>query len=238
LGQMVDAVTRVVNGKIELRRARAQTVERTGNGFRIRLEDGWLEADRLVMACEAHSGTTLLPAVDGRVAELLGMVPYSSSMTVALGFDARDFAQPPQGFGFLVPKKERRRLVACTWIGTKFSFRVPEGTIVARCFLGGMEDAGILQESDEAVLAAVLAELQEIAGFRAMPRFHRIFRWPHSMAQYTVGHPRREAELESRVGAITGLYLAGNAYQGIGVPDCIRLGRAAAEKILASGGAA
>jgi oxygen-dependent protoporphyrinogen oxidase len=161
------------------------------------------------------------------------MVPYSSSMTVALGFDAADFAKPPVGFGFLVPKKERRRLVACTWVGTKFSYRVPEGKIVARCFLGGMEDAGVLAESDDAIIAAVTEELQEIAGISARPRFTRIARWPRSMAQYSVGHGQRVEELEARVAGIPGLYLAGNAYSGIGIPDCIRMGKQAAEKILA-----
>jgi oxygen-dependent protoporphyrinogen oxidase len=198
----------------------------------VRLDGEWLEADRLVVACEAHSGAALLGPVDARLAELMGKVGYSSSMTVAVGFDAADFATLPSGFGFLVPKKERRRLVACTWVGTKFSYRVPEGKVVARCFLGGMEDAGVLAESDEAVVAAVTQELREIAGVTAPPRFTRIARWPRSMAQYTVGHPARQAELEARLGQIPGLYVAGNAYQGIGIPDCIRMGRAAAEKIL------
>src|ERR1019366_6478544 len=105
----------------------------------------------------------LLGSVDPRLAELLGTVPYSSSMTVALGYDAADFARPPEGFGFLIPKKERRRLVACTWVGTKFSHRVPEGKIVARCFLGGAGDAAALDEPDDAIVAAVVAELREIA---------------------------------------------------------------------------
>jgi oxygen-dependent protoporphyrinogen oxidase len=233
LGQLVDAIARSIDGKAQVRRARAEAVERAGNKFLIRAGGGWLQADRLVMACEAHSGAALLGGADGRVAELLGAVPYSSSMTVALGFDAADFAHPPGGFGFLVPKKERRRMVACTWVGTKFPHRAPDGTIVARCFLGGVEDAGVLEESDEVVLAAVLDELREIAGVTAQPRFWRIARWPRSMAQYAVGHPQRVAELQARVAAIPGLYLAGNAYQGIGVPDCIRMGKAAAAAILA-----
>ncbi len=232
LGQLVDAVTAAIGGKAEVRHARAQAVERTASGFRIKLDGDWLEADRLVMACEAHSGASLLQCVDARIGELLGAVPYSSSMTVALGFDAADFARLPVGFGFLIPKKERRRLVACTWVGTKFSHRVPEGKIVARCFLGGMDDAGILNESDDAIVDAVTAELHDIAGITAHPKFSRISRWPRSMAQYPVGHGERNAELETRVAAIPGLYLAGNAYQGIGIPDCIRLGRAAGQKIL------
>jgi len=233
LGQMVDAVQAFIRPTTEWVRARAETIERDGAGYRVRVAGDWAAADHVVMACEAHSAGPLLAPVDARFAELLGGVPYSSSMTIALGYDAADFARPPVGFGFLVPKKERRRLVACTWVGTKFSYRVPDGKVVARCFLGGMDDAGVLAESDETVTAAVVEELREIAGVTARPRFTRIFRWPKSMAQYTVGHPTRLAELEARLSALPGLHVAGNAYQGIGIPDCIRMGRAAVEKILA-----
>jgi oxygen-dependent protoporphyrinogen oxidase len=234
LGQMVDAVTDAIRAKAQIWQTRAHTVERTSTGFGIKIGGDWVTTDRLVVAAEAHSAAALLASVDPRLAELLGTVPYSSSMTVALGFDAGDFAVPPVGFGFLVPRKERRRLVACTWVGTKFSHRVPQGKIVARCFLGGMEDAGVLEESDDAIVAAVTGELQEIAGIAARPRFTRISRWPRSMAQYTVGHPQRLAEIQARAAAIPGLYLAGNAYTGIGIPDCIRMGKAAAEAILKS----
>jgi oxygen-dependent protoporphyrinogen oxidase len=234
LGQMVDAVSASIRGKAQIWQARAQRVERAGSEFRVKIGGDWVKTGRLVVACEAHSAAKLLAGVDPRLAELLGTVDYSSSMTVALGFDAADFATPPVGFGFLVPRKERRRLVACTWVGTKFSHRVPEGKIVARCFLGGASDAGVLDESDENIVAAVTGELQEIAGIAARPRFTRIARWPQSMAQYTVGHPQRLAEIQARTAAIPGLYLAGNAYTGIGIPDCIRMGRAAAEEILKS----
>lgn len=232
LGQMVDAAAEAIQGKAEVRRGRAETVERAAGGFRVRMDGDWLEAGHLVVACEAHSGSALLSVVDPRAAELLGTVPYSSSMTVSLGFDAADFIKPPVGFGILVPRKERRRMLACTWVGTKFPYRVPEGKIVARCFLGGMEDAGVLEESDEAIIAAATAELQEIAGITARPRFTRIARWPRAMAQYSVGHAQRIEELEARIAAIPGLHLAGNAYSGIGMPDCIRMGKLAAQRIL------
>ena len=231
LEQMIDALTGAIRQTTEVRRARVHAVERTGEGFRMKLDGDWVDAEHVVIACEAHSGSALLQGVDARLAELLGSVPYSSSMTVALGFDAADFPRLPEGHGFLVPKKERRRLMACTWIGAKFPFRVPEGTVVARCFLGGMENAGVLDEADDRITAAVIEELQEIAGFRAQPKFVRIFRWPQSMAQYTVGHPQRLAEMEARMAAIPGLHLVGNAYEGIGIPDCIRMGKRAAEAI-------
>jgi oxygen-dependent protoporphyrinogen oxidase len=231
LGQLVSALTSHLKGHATILHRRAEAVERDGGGFRIRLEDGWLECAQLVLACEAHNAATLAGKLDGRLADLLGSVPYSSSMTVALGFPNSAFPKPLDGFGFLVPKRERRRLVACTWVGTKFSHRVPSGTTLLRCFLGGMDDGGILSESDDAIVAAVVNELHGIAGLRAAPAFSRIFRWPRSMAQYTVGHPARVAEIEARTAAIPGFQLAGNAYTGIGIPDCIRMGKQAAESI-------
>ncbi len=233
LGQLVDAVQGAITGTTAVRQGRAETVERAGDGFRVRMNGEWLEADRLVLACEAHSASALLGALDPRSAELLGTVSYNSSTVIVLGFEKADFPRPPSGFGFLIPKKERRKLAACTWIGTKFPYRVPEGKIVARCFVGGGGDSAAATESDASLLAEVTAELREIAGFTAGPRFSRIFRWPRSMAQYPVGHGERMKELDARVADIPGLYLAGNAYQGIGVPDCIRMGRGAAEGIMA-----
>jgi len=234
LGQMIEALTTAIKGQVEVRQARAQAVERTAKGFRVRIDSDWLDAARVVIACEAHSGAPLVSGVDPRLAELLGGIAYSSSMTVALGFAASDFATLPEGHGFLVPKKERRRLMACTWVGAKFPYRVPEGTVVARCFLGGTDNAAVLDETDEAITTMVLEELHEIAGFRAQPKFVRISRWPRSMAQYTVGHPQRLAEIEARVAAMPGLHVAGNAYEGIGIPDCIRMGKRAAEAISAN----
>jgi oxygen-dependent protoporphyrinogen oxidase len=230
LGELVDALRTRLEGKVQVMHRRAQAVERTADGFRIRLDGDWIAADRVVLACEAHRAAELMP--DSGIAKLLAAIPYSSSMTVAFGFHATDFPHPLNGFGFLVPKRERRRLVACTWVGTKFAHRTPEGTVLLRCFLGGTADPSVLNETDEAATSSVLEELYGIVGFSARPAFSRIFRWPRSMAQYNVGHQQRMAEVRERLSASPGLHLAGNAYEGIGIPDCIRTGKQAAEKIL------
>jgi protoporphyrinogen/coproporphyrinogen III oxidase len=234
LGDLVDALTRAISGHADILTGRAEGIERGDQGYRVRVAGDWIAADRLVLACEAHSTASLTAAVDGRLAELLASVGYSSSMIVAMVYDARDFERLPVGFGFLIPKKERRRLVACTWVGTKFPHRAPEGKVVARCFLGGAEDGGVLNETDDVVIATIVEEMREIAGVTARPVATSVARWPRAMAQYEVGHLSRMAEIEARLKTLPGLYLAGNAYQGIGIPDCIRMGRTAAQSIAGS----
>ncbi len=217
LGQWVDAILAAIRGQCELRQARAEAIERTASGFRVKAGGDWLEAEHIVLACEAHNAARLL---NGRLAALLNGIAYTSSIVVALGYDG---PPPLPGFGFLIPGKERRRIVACTWVGAKFPYRAPEGTNLARCFLSGEEEPDI---------GAIHRELKDIAGVRGEPRFHRVFRWPRSMAQYDVGHAPRVEEIQELVAHVPGLHLAGNAYAGIGLPDCVRSGKQAAARIL------
>ena len=227
LGQLVTAVTAATNPKPEVLHATAETVQHTPEGWRVRVAGEWIESGNVVLACQAYEAGELLTGVDPELAALLDAVPYTSSITLSLGYEKAGFSHPLNGFGFLVPKRERRRLVACTWVGTKFSYRVPDNLAVLRCFLGGEDGA------DEALITAVREELRDIMGVTETPLFTRLARWPRSMAQYTVGHRDRVAQIEARAAALPGLHLAGNAYTGIGIPDCVRMGKQAAERIAA-----
>jgi oxygen-dependent protoporphyrinogen oxidase len=227
LGSLVDAVWKNA-GRMTIVHGAVNAMERVRDGYRLRIAGDWLSADQVVLACEAHQAARLMPTVDARCTELLASIGYNSSTTVAFGFERSAVREQMSGFGFLVPKRERRRLLACTWVGNKFPNRVPETLALLRCFAGG--DA-VPAESDDALVFAMRQEIREIAGVRAEPLFAQVFRWPLSMAQYTVGHAGRIAELESRMASLHGLYLAGNAYHGIGVPDCVRMGKQAAERI-------
>lgn len=230
LGRLVEGLTQAARS-VEIRHLEVEALERADSGFRLRAGGAWQEFSQVVLACPAYEAARLTAPIEPRLAELLGSIPYSSSMTVALGYDARSIPIPLAGFGFLVPARERRRLVACTWTGTKFAHRVPAGRVVLRCFLGGRQDPEILGEDDSSVLRIVRSELTDIMGVTAEPLFTRIARWPASMAQYTLGHLGRVAEIEQRLERIRGLYVAGNAYYGIGVPDCVRMGREVAGRI-------
>src|SRR5260221_2855703 len=231
LGSMIEAVSGAIAVGTTFVHHAVEMIERTDAGFRLRAGADWLEAQHVILACEAHRAAPLMNALDGRAAALLRSIGYSSCITIALGFDRNSVRNQMNGFGFLVPKRERRKLLAATWVGNKFPNRVPESMALLRCFLGGVGGEATMAASDDTVVAAVREELRDIAAITAEPLFSRVYRWPRSMAQYTVGHGERIRELEARLGSIAGLQVAGNAYHGIGVPDCIRMGKEAAEQI-------
>ena len=228
-------LTQKLAEKVSVLRGEAQAMERTPDGFRVRVEGDWMEARHVVLACPAWAASPLASAVDGALGGLLAQIPYTSSATVSLGYRAAEFDGRRAGHGFLVPRKERRRMAACTFVHEKFPNRAPAGLMVLRCFFGGAGDDAVLNESDEALVDLAREELRRILALTATPAFTSIARWPRSMAQYTVGHGARWKEIEARVAAVPGLHLAGNGYTGIGIPDCIRMGRQAAARISGTG---
>jgi len=201
--------------------------------FQIVCQDGVsFDADAVILAMPAHASGSAVSALDAGLGDLLGAIPYSSSMTVSMGFDGSARNQLPAGFGYLVPRKERRRMLACTFVHAKFDHRAPEGKVMLRCFLGGSKDPEVLALGDTEVVDLARRELKAVLKFAAEPMFYRVHRWPASMAQYPVGHAERVRSIEQRLQSLPGVYLSGNAYSGIGISDCIRTGRAAAEKAL------
>lgn len=225
LGQLIEAL----RPSAEIVQADVQTMEQTKDGFRIRTDGDWLEADHVVLATPAGDAANVLGTMQSELASLLAGIPYTTSITLALGYRRNTFDHPLIGHGFLVPKKERKYMFGCTWVGNKFNFRVPGNMVVLRCFLG----ADAMPLSDEELVDTARAELHSVMGVRAEPVFQNVARWPNSMAQYTVGHARRVERIEELARTIPGLYLAGNAYHGIGIPDCVRMGQEAASRISA-----
>lgn len=223
LGQLVEKLTPsadIVNGTVE-------SVERNENGFRVRLAGDWLEAEQVVVATSAFDSAPLLRTVNAELSDLLALVPYTSSITLALGYRKQGFDHPLNGHGFLVPKRERKYLMGCTWVGNKFDYRVPDDMVVLRCFIGGNG----FSLNDDRLVEAARSELRSLMGIQAVPVFHTLARWPNAMAQYTVGHQQRMDRLQAILQNIPGLHLAGNAYRGIGIPDCVKTGKEAAERI-------
>jgi oxygen-dependent protoporphyrinogen oxidase len=191
------------------------------------------EFDALVVAAPAHSAATLLNESIPQLASELGQINYSSSITAALAYNEAAGVSLPPGFGFLVPRSERKRVLACTFVHQKFLHRAPHGSALVRCFLGGSQDQEIANLSDQQIERILYRELQEILGVTNQPLFAKVYRWPKAMAQYTVGHKSRVERIRQITSTLSGLALAGNAYNGIGIPDCLRSGAEAAAKISA-----
>jgi len=205
----------------------AESLERHKLGWRVRVNGQWTEAAAVIIATRAYQAGKLLQPLDADLCRLLTEIPYTSSLTLSLGYKRSDIKHPMKGFGFLVPKRERKHVKACTWVHRKFNNRVPDDLVVMRCFMSGDS----LDEGDDKLVELARAELCDIMGVDATPAFNTISRWPGSMAQYVVGHQKKIEEVQSRMRAFPNLYLAGNYFDGIGIPDCIRLGRVAAETV-------
>ena len=209
-----------------------QAVQRQDRGWVVSAGYASDQFDAVIVATPASAAAVLLEIASAELASELRAISYSSSVTVALGFDQNVRVALPPGFGFLVPRREGKRLLAATFVHNKFPHRAPKDIAVVRCFLGGSRDEQVLQLTDENILNIVRDELRQILGVKADPLFTRLYRWNGAMAQYTVGHLERLQRIEGLVKPLPGLALAGNAYRGIGVPDCIRSGEAAVQQVL------
>lgn len=196
-------------------------------------KDEQIKADAVCLAVPAYVAASLLSDIDARLAEKLRAIKYASTATINFGYRRAAIAHPLNGFGFVVPFVEKRSLIACTFSSVKFSGRAPEGQVLLRAFAGGALQPEIFALDETEMSRRVEADLRELLGIREDPRFIEVAKWERSMPQYEVGHLDRVSEIEKLVSALPGLSLAGNAYRGAGIPDCVRSGEAAAEALLA-----
>jgi oxygen-dependent protoporphyrinogen oxidase len=217
VGTLINALldrVRVVRQKVE-------AVAADDDGWRLTVAGEHYKFDSIVVACGANKGAPLLRPLIPELADLLGTIPYTGSAIWTFGYNRSDVPHPLDAFGFLVPKPEREAMMACTWLGTKWAGRVPEDKAVFRCF----------STDPDAAREPVQDELHRLMGITAEPIFAIGHRWPDSMPQYTVGHSARVLEIEAITTRIPGLFLAGNAFNGIGIPDCVKSAKLTAEAI-------
>jgi protoporphyrinogen/coproporphyrinogen III oxidase len=230
--EMVTSIaSRLPPGAVLLKQ-RVDGIERSGGRWRVVGGLGpAFEADHVIVAAESYTASRLLRYVDPALATLLGDIPYASSATISLGYHRGDVPHPLDGFGMVVPQTERRCVFACTFSSVKYPGRAPEGHVLLRCFVGGALNEGILESEDSTLLGVARAELREALGIAAEPVLSRVARWTKAMPQYHVGHAGRVETIERCAAALPGLHLAGGAYRGVGIADCVRSGEAAAERV-------
>lgn len=196
------------------------------------LEDGSaLSADSVVLATPAYVSAELVRPLTPIAGGLLDMIPYASTATIAMAFP-RTLTSVIEGFGFIIPRTEQRDLIAATWTSLKWPHRAPADQLLARCYVGGVGREDILQLDDETLVAKVREELAAVCGIGVEPTFTEVNRWWKAMPQYTIGHLDRLVQLDAAVSRYPGLILTGAGYRGVGIPDCIRDGALAAERVV------
>lgn len=239
LGDLVTALTsRLEQQGVELRggaRVEALRVRSHELGrwmYDLILQNGSaLSAESVVLATPAYVSAELLRPLTPIAGGLLDLIPYASTATIAMAFP-RSQATAIEGFGFIVPRREQRHLIAATWTSLKWPHRAPADQLLVRCYVGGVGRDEILKLDDDVLTATVRDELAALCGIHVQPTYTEVNRWWKAMPQYTLGHLDRLTQLDVALSRYPGLVLTGAAYRGVGIPDCIRDGAEAAERVL------
>jgi oxygen-dependent protoporphyrinogen oxidase len=231
---LAESVTTRLTADSLLTNATVQAIQPEAGGWVVSAGMQSDHFDAVVIALPGLAAANVLRLTSGLLAHELAAVQYSSSITVGIGYDREVRHCLPPGFGFLVPRSEGKRLLAATFVHNKFPHRAPEDRALLRCFFAGVNAENVWPLSDDQIVGIVRNELLQIIGLRAEPLFSRVYKWKSAMAQYSVGHLERLERIERLRQQLPGLTLAGNAYRGIGVPDCVRSGREAAKLALQS----
>ena len=201
--------------------------------YKVHMESGeTLRADCVILATPVYVTAELLQGLDGTLSEMLLSIPYVSTATISLAYRQGDIHHLLDGFGFVVPRAEKRKIMASTWTSVKFSHRSPPDFILLRAFVGGTQNEDLLGMGDDVIIDMVRKELGDIMGITADPILTRIYRWEKSMPQYRLGHAEKLSHMEEKLLRYPGLYLTGCAYRGIGISDCIHDGKLTAERAL------
>jgi protoporphyrinogen/coproporphyrinogen III oxidase len=208
----------------------AVAVTRSGSAFNVRLAAGdSIRADAVIVATPAYAAACLLADLDPMLAEELDAIPHVSTAIVTLVYRRQEISHPLDGHGYVIPRAEASPILACTWSSRKWARRAPEGWELIRVFIGRAGQEDVLAADDETLVALAVDEVSARLGVTAPASLTRVRRWPHGMPQYLLGHPERVTRIEAACSKHPGLYLAGNAFRGVGLPDCIASGERAAE---------
>jgi oxygen-dependent protoporphyrinogen oxidase len=238
LAEIVDALVAELESRaVELRlNASVAQLRRAGAArWALTLDSGeQMEADAVILATPAFISGALIENFDPALAKELAAIEYVSTATVTLAYRASDLPRPLDGYGYVIPRREGRQALACTWTSTKFPHRAPRGYALLRVFIGRAGQEQSIAWDEASLLDIASQELRLTAGITARPVLARVFRWEKAMPQYHLGHPQRLNRIEVALAALPGLALAGNGYEGIGIPDCIHSGELAARKALAA----
>jgi oxygen-dependent protoporphyrinogen oxidase len=211
---------------------RVEHIQQRETTYHVELANGEaIEGNKIILATPPYVSAELIAGFAPELAKELGEIEYVTTATVSMAFRETDLPRALDGYGYVIPRREGRKALACTWTSTKFPHRAPQGYALVRAFVGRAGQEADIPWDEDSLLEIAQEELDLTLGIKAQPVLSRVFTWEKAMPQYNVGHPARLNRIEKMLDAYHGLALAGNGYQGIGIPDCIHSGELALERV-------
>lgn len=234
MADLVASITQQLEGEIRLN-SRVTGLRQSPTGCDIMLADSPPQSTTaVVIATPANVAAPLVAPLSAELADRLRSIRYASTATISLGYRWADLRSQHDldGFGFVIPQREKRYILACTWSSSKFDYRTDDSHALIRVFVGGAHQGQLVGLSDEALITLARMEILVTMGITAEPVLQRIFRWPQGTPQYDVGHLDRVADMERLAATIPGLYLTGSSFRGIGIPDCVQTAQQTVAQLL------
>ncbi len=232
MGMIIDSLKGYLKERLRVGN-KVISVERKGKGYAVHLSDGMVvETELLVIASPAYSASEILKNLDRSLSSVLSEIQYPSVSVVCFGYRKKRIAHKVDGFGFLIPYKERRKILGTLWDSSIFPGRAPEGYVLLRSMLGGARAAELAMQDDSRLIDIVAEELGHIMDIKVQPDFVKIYRHEKAIPQYNIGHERKLKTVDEMLLKYKNLYLTGNAYRGIGINDCIENSYELAETII------
>jgi protoporphyrinogen/coproporphyrinogen III oxidase len=193
--------------------------------------DHW-NADVVVLACPAYEQAAILGELDSTLAELIGGIPYTRVGIVALGYRRQDVPGSLDGFGYLIPQRDRRDLLGVQWCSSIFPDRAPPGTVLLRAMCGGWHRGEMVAWDDGRLFKAIESNLRLTMGIQSPPILQQIIRWERAIPQYLCGHLERIRRIDERIAVHSGLFLTGNCYRGVALNDCVERSEELAKRVV------
>jgi len=221
MGELIKSLENSLSSRI-LKGKKVLSIGKNSNHFTVYLNDGTsIDAEKVILACPAHESAEILKEIDIEISDILKTIPYPPLSVVAFGFKKEQIGFGTSLYGFLIPHREKRKILGCLFDSSIFPNRAPEGYVLLRTMIGGRRAPELALLPDEKLIDVALSELRDILKIKGEPDFVKIFRWQKAIPQYEVGHEEKLQRIERILKNHSGIYLTGNAYRGVSVNDCI-----------------
>ncbi len=208
------------------------TITRNNDGLVIQTPNDKIQTSKVIIATPSYKAADIVGEISQTLKDQLIAIPYAPIAVVCLGYNKADITHPLDGFGFLVPPKEKKNILGSIWTSSIFANRAPNGEVQFRSMLGGDGNHDVVNKSEEELIQLTIKDLKDVVGISSSPKITKVYRWNNGIPQFMLGHQDRLRNIENELEQIGDIYLAGNAYYGIGLNDCVKQAHKIVENII------